>query len=81
MTSINNISFIKIIEKSTRLQSLIWSILILLLTHFIQLFKQGKMFSKNLFWYRIFEIMFTTIIYGIFLRKESINNEYPDNQD
>ena len=49
--------------KSTRLQSLIMTILVLLLTHVFQLWIDFKSLSVNLFWYRICEAVLSVLLY------------------
>ena len=76
-----NNSWINYLKKSTRLQSFIWCILILLITHIIKIWKDKYIISVNIFWYRFAEIILSTIIYIVFIQKESKSISNDDDDD
>ena len=65
-----------IFGKSTRLQSLIMAILVLLLTHVFQLWIDFKSLSVNLFWYRICEAVISLLLYLYVMLRDSYQNSY-----
>ena len=61
-----------IFGKSTRLQSLIMALLVMLLTHVFMLWMDLKSLSVNMFWYRMFQAVLSVIAYLFILWKEQI---------
>jgi len=61
--------------KSTRLQSLIMAILVLLLTHVFQLWIDFKSLSVNLFWYRICEAVLSVLLYLFVMWRDQHQND------
>eukprot|EP01084_Bolivina_argentea_P025333 47098_1 len=67
-----------IFGKSTRLQSFIMAILVLLLTHTFQLWIDFKALSVNLFWYRMCEAVLSIILYLFVMWRDYNSSGYDD---
>jgi len=67
-----------IFGKSTRLQSLVMAVLVLLLTHVFQLWIELKSLSINLFWYRMAEAVLSVMLYLYIMWREELTSNHDE---